>query len=143
METIYINGKHAIPTYLIIYYMLNISQLNYSLLQNNNFRDNHILEGETKINKVSIYSWPTNIITHFMICYILRYTICSNKKILMEMYNYKTTHFMYEVWYMYEYSCSEGREGSVHPSQCLTIRVLPYLFYIMYLLCLYTLLYTH
>ena len=122
--------------------MLNISQLNYSLLQKNNFRDNHILEGDNKINKVSIYSWPTNIITHFMICYIILRYICSNKKILMEMYNYKTTHFMYEVWYMYEYSCSEGREGSVPPSQCLTIRVLPYLFSIcIYYVCSHY--YTH
>ena len=78
--------------------MLNISQLNYNLL-----------------NKVSLNSWPTNIITYFMTCYILRYIIYSNKKILMEMYNYKTIHFMYEVWYMYVYSCSEGREGSVPP----------------------------
>ena len=100
------------------------------------FRDNHILEGENKINKVSLYSWPTNIITYFMICYILRFIIYSNKKILMEMYNYKTIHFMYEVWYMYVYSCSEGREGSVPPSQCLTINVLPYLFYIcIYYVC--------
>ena len=101
-------------------YMLNISQLTYNLL-----------------NKVSLYSWPTNIITYFMICYILRYIIYSNKKILMEMYNYKTIHFMYEVWYMYVYSCSEGREGSVPPPQCLTIHVHPYLFHIcIYYVCL-------
>ena len=91
---------------------------------------------------ISTYSWPTNIITHFMICYILRYIICSNKKILMEMYNYKTIHFMYEVWYMYVYSCSEGREDNVPPSQCLTIRVLSYLFYIcIYYVCSHY--YTH
>ena len=37
---------------------------------------------------------------------------------------------MYEVCYMYVFSCSEG---SVPPSQCLTIRLLPYLFSI----CIY------
>ena len=55
----------------------------------------------------------------------------------MEMYNYKTIHFMYEVWYMYVYSCSEGREGSVPPPQCLIIRVHPYLIHIcIYYVCL-------
>ena len=88
--------------------MHNISQLNDSSLQKNDIRDNHILEGENKIKKVSIYSWST----YFMICYILRYIICYNKKILMEMYIYKKIHFMYEVWYMYVFSRSEGREGA-------------------------------
>ena len=60
--------------------MLNISQLNYSSLQKNNIRDNHILEGENKIMNVSIYSWTTNIFTYIMICYMLQYIICSNKK---------------------------------------------------------------
>ena len=44
---------------------------------------------------------------------------------------------MYEVWYMYVYSCSEGREGSVPPPQCLSIHVHPYLFHIcIYYVCL-------
>ena len=43
---------------------------------------------------------------------------------------------------MYVFSCGEGREGSVPPSQCLTIRVLPYLFYIcIYYVCSHY--YTH
>ena len=81
--------------------MLNISQLNYTSRQKNKIRDNHILEWENKIKKLLIYSWPTNINYYFMICYILRYIICYNKRFLMEMYIYKTIHFIYEVWYMY------------------------------------------
>ena len=48
-----------------------------------------------------IYLWPTISSTHFIICVILRYIICSNKKIQREMYIHTTPHFMYEVWYMY------------------------------------------
>ena len=36
--------------------MLNISQLNYSSLQENDFRNNHMLERENKIKKVSMYT---------------------------------------------------------------------------------------
>ena len=59
----------------------------------------------------------------------------------MDMYNYKTIHFMYEVWYMYVYSCSEGQEDSVPPPQCLTIWVHPYLFHV-FIMFVYVIIHT-
>ena len=120
---------------------LNISQLNYSSLQENDFRNNHMLEKEKKIKKVSMYSWPTGIIAYFMIGYILRYIICYNKTILMEMYICGEIHFMYEVWYMYVFSCSEGREGSGASLTMLKHSFTSIILY-MYLLCLFIIIHT-